>query len=78
MYGCNNSKQPEDTRILPYLLSKVSPIFSFESSRFGMQKSKESTARISLYKELKTCPNIFTMESTFCGMDKVTFIYIKL
>jgi len=34
-----------------------------------VQKSKESTARISLYKELKTCPCIFTMESSFSGMD---------
>ena len=24
---------------------------------------------MSLYKELKTCPNIFTMESTFSGVD---------
>ena len=71
MYGCNNVKAPEETRIFPYLLSKLSPFFSFEYSRFGIQKSKESTARISLYKELKTCPNIFTMESTFSGMDMV-------
>jgi len=34
-----------------------------------VQKSKESTARVSLYKELKTCPNIFTIESTFAGID---------
>ena len=33
------------------------------------EKSKESTARISLFKELKDCPNIFTMESTFSGVD---------
>lgn len=74
MYGCNNSKAPEETRIFPYLLSKLSPFFSFDYSRFGNQKSKESTARISVYKELKTCPNIFTMESTFSGMDMVSCI----
>ena len=39
------------------------------SCRFGVQKSKESTARVSLYKELRNCPNIFTMESTFSGVD---------
>ena len=71
MYGCNNSKAPEETRVFPYLLSKINPYFSFEESRFGIQKSKESTARISLYKELRTCPNIFTMESTFSGLDRV-------
>ena len=52
MYGCHNPKFPEETRIFPYLLSKISKFFSFESSRFGIQKTKESTARISLYKEL--------------------------
>lgn len=69
MYGCHNSKVPEETRIFPYLLGKISSYFSFDSSRFGNQKSKESTARMSLYKDLKNCPNIYTMESTFSGMD---------
>ena len=36
MYGCNNSKAPEETRVFPYLLSKVNPYFSFEDSRFGI------------------------------------------
>jgi len=70
MYGCNNSKKPEETRVFPYLLGKLSPYFAFDYSRFGNQKSKESTARISLYKELRNVPNIFTMESSFSGNDK--------
>jgi hypothetical protein len=78
MYGCNDPKKPEETRIFPYLLSKISPFFSFENSRFGVQKSKESTARVSLYKDLKTCPNIFTMESTFSGMDMVIILSINV
>jgi len=48
----------------------LNPFFSFENSRFGIQKSKESTARITLYKDLRTVPNIFTMESTFAGVDQ--------
>ena len=44
--------------------------FLFEYSRFGVQKSKESTARVALYKEFKnTVPNIYTMESSFAGLD---------
>lgn len=35
-----------------------------------MHTSKEATARISLMKELKTCPQVFTLESTFSGMDR--------
>lgn len=69
MYGCNNKVKPEECRVFPLMLSKMSQFFDFNSCRFGVQKSKESTARVSLYKELKTCPNIFTMESTFSGMD---------
>ena len=52
------------------MLSKISKYFDFTSCRFGVQKSKESTARVSVYKELGDCPNIFTLESTFAGVDQ--------
>ena len=68
MYGCNNKMRPEECRLFPLMLSKLSKFFHFGSCRFGVQKSKESTARVSLYKELKV-PNIFTLESTFSGVD---------
>lgn len=66
MYGCDYNKNPEICRLFPYILSKVSPVFSFEESRFGIQKAKESTLRVSLFKELKI-PNVFTLEASFCG-----------
>ena len=69
MYGCDIKGSPEDTRVFPLILSKISPLFDFSSSRFGVQKSKEATARVAVFKELKTCPLIYTMESTFSGMD---------
>jgi hypothetical protein len=69
MYGCSTPHAPEETRIFPYLLSKLCPYFSFEYSKFGVQKSKEATARVALFKELKNVSNIFTMESSFCGND---------
>jgi hypothetical protein len=34
-----------------------------------MNKSKDGTARIAMFKELNI-PNIFTMEASFCGADK--------
>ena len=34
-----------------------------------MQKEKEGTARVSLFKEFKTESCIYTMESTFGGLD---------
>ena len=69
MYGCNNKQFPAQCRVFPLILSKLNNCFNFSYCRFGVQKSKESTARVSLYKDLKTCPNIFTMESTFSGID---------
>lgn len=51
------------------MLSKLNPHFLFESSRFGIQKSKESTARVAMFKELKDTPCIYTLESSFAGVD---------
>lgn len=69
MYGNNYSDKPDTTRVFPYILSKLCDYFSFEQSRFSMHKSKESTARIAMWKEIKI-PNIFTMEASFCGADR--------
>lgn len=69
MYGNTNAENPEETRVFPYILSKLCDFFSFELSRFSMHKSKEATARISMWKEIKI-PTIYTMEASFCGADK--------
>ncbi len=71
MYGCNYPDFPEKTRIFPLILSKLCPFFSFDRSRFGVQKSKERTSRITLWRELGI-PNIFTMEASFFGCDTAT------
>ena len=80
MYGCNDPFDPTKTRIFPLILSKICPIFSFEKSRyevlmirFGVQKSKERTSRITLWRELKI-PNVYTMEASFHGCEKENFI----
>ena len=69
MYGCNRKENLGACRVFPFLMSKINPYFLFESSRFGVQKSKESTARVSLFKELRTVHCIYTMESSFAGVD---------
>ena len=68
MYGCNVPDHPEVTRMFPYILAKISHFFSYADCRFKMQKSKEATMRIALYKELRA-PNIYTLEASFCGND---------
>lgn len=69
MYGCDRKDDPQICRIFPFMLSKLNPYFMFESSRFGVQKSKAATARVALFKELKTTPCVYTMESSFAGVD---------
>ena len=49
-------------------LSKLCPFFVYGLSRFGNQRSKEATARIAMFNDLKI-PAIYTMESSFCGND---------
>lgn len=69
MYGCNRIEDAKVCRVFPLILSKLNPLFSFEDSRFGVQKDKAGTARVALFNELKTENCIYTMESTFCGAD---------
>lgn len=66
MYGCQIPGAPEETRLYPFILSKLCPFFSYGYSRFSCHKSKEATARIAMFNELKI-PAIYTMESSFCG-----------
>ena len=68
VYGCNKPEAPEQTRIFPLVLSKISSMFKYNLCSFRMQKSKESTLRISMYKELKVS-GVYTLESSFCGSD---------
>lgn len=69
MYGNNLKDKPHETRVFPYIMSKLCDFFSFEQSRFSMNRSKDGTARIAMFKELNI-PNIFTMEASFCGADR--------
>ena len=67
MYGNNYQKNPEATRLFPYILSKFEPqIFSFRKSKFSIEKEKDGTSRISLWKTLKI-PAVYTLETSLCG-----------
>ena len=68
MYGNNYPERPEDTRIFPYIMSKLCDYFSFNYCRFSTHKSKEATARMAIWKEVNI-PNVFTMEASFSGAD---------
>ena len=66
MYGCKDKADPIKPRIFPLLFSKQSSYFSFQDCRFNMQKSKEATARIQIYREVKK-PIFYTLETSFAG-----------
>lgn len=67
VYGCKSLGNPEDTKIFPYMLSKLNPHFTFDLSVFGAYKYKESTARVCLFRELQTVPAVYTLEASFSG-----------
>jgi hypothetical protein len=77
MYGCHNFSIPEQTRVFPLLLSRLSEPFEFPLCSFKMQKTKESTLRITMFKEL-SIPNVFTLESSFAGHNDHHFSAIDL
>jgi len=73
MYGCEqresrSSEARLSERILPRLLWENALVFAFEDCSFAMQKSKDTTARVVVAKELGIA-NSYTMEASFCGAN---------
>ncbi|XP_066500023.1 cytosolic carboxypeptidase 1 isoform X3 [Hoplias malabaricus] len=56
-------------RTLPKLLSQLAPAFSLASCSFVVERSKESTARVVVWREIGV-QRSYTMESTLCGCDQ--------
>ncbi|XP_047451247.1 cytosolic carboxypeptidase 2 isoform X2 [Mugil cephalus] len=69
MYGCNNRSDASlklHERVFPLMMSKnASNKFSFKSCKFRVQKSKEGTGRIAMWR--LGIKNSYTMEATFGG-----------
>ncbi|XP_031226768.1 cytosolic carboxypeptidase 2 isoform X4 [Mastomys coucha] len=68
LYGChsNNHKHWLHERVFPLMLSKNAPDkFSFDSCNFKVQKCKEGTGRVVMWR--MGIINSYTMESTFGG-----------
>ena len=56
-------------QVLPRLLDSTAPVFSFKSCSFVVEKSKEATARVVVWRQLGVARS-YTMESTYCGADQ--------
>ncbi|XP_023118182.2 cytosolic carboxypeptidase 2 isoform X2 [Amphiprion ocellaris] len=69
MYGCNNRGDASlrlHERVFPLMMSKnASNKFSFKSCKFRVQRSKEGTGRIVMWR--LGIKNSYTMEATFGG-----------
>ncbi|XP_069888429.1 cytosolic carboxypeptidase 2 [Dipodomys merriami] len=68
LYGCNNKDRRHwlHERVFPLMLSKNIPDkFSFHSCNFKVQKCKEGTGRVVMWR--MGIQNSYTMESTFGG-----------
>ncbi|XP_068595948.1 cytosolic carboxypeptidase 2-like [Brachionichthys hirsutus] len=69
MYGCNsqgNASLKPHERIYPLMMSKnATNKFSFKSCKFRVQKSKEGTGRVTMWR--LGIKNSYTMEATFGG-----------
>lgn len=75
MYGCNSNKSEKNhkeinlkAKIVPTLLSQHNVHFSLKNSHFKMNRSKESTARIVMFKQLSII-NSYTVETSFFGSE---------
>ncbi|CAB1319461.1 unnamed protein product, partial [Coregonus sp. 'balchen'] len=64
MYGCSLKETT-----LPKILSQMAPAFSMASCSFVVERSKEATARVVVWREIGV-QRSYTMESTLCGCDQ--------
>ena len=70
MYGCcsedDDINKNAEIRLIPLIMSQMNKNFSYMFSRFQVEKCKETTARIVLFKELGLL-NSYTCEASFFG-----------
>ncbi|KAL2724042.1 cytosolic carboxypeptidase 1-like isoform X1 [Vespula squamosa] len=80
LFGCSRSSswsaadrakpdQPVQYLILPHLMQRVSPAFALPLCSFKVERNKESTARVAIWRQLGVSKS-YTMESSFCGCDQ--------
>eukprot|EP01017_Pseudomicrothorax_dubius_P030176 TRINITY_DN3736_c0_g1_i4.p1 TRINITY_DN3736_c0_g1~~TRINITY_DN3736_c0_g1_i4.p1 ORF type:complete len:304 (+),score=75.68 TRINITY_DN3736_c0_g1_i4:107-1018(+) len=78
-YGCSGKDTKKREHVIPLLMSKNCEVFSYKDCSFALQKDREATARIALWRELSII-NCYTLEISFSGSDqgKYQFIHFNL
>ena len=71
LFYCNHKENKKICSLFPYLCSKLSNIISFQQSTFSMPKYKNSTERLTLFRELEdnNNNNIVALETSFFGTN---------
>ncbi|XP_012227413.1 cytosolic carboxypeptidase 1-like isoform X2 [Linepithema humile] len=80
LFGCSRSgswsaadrakpDQPVQYLMLPHLMQRTSPAFALPLCSFKVERNKESTARVAVWRQLGVSRS-YTMESSFCGCDQ--------
>lgn len=74
-YGCSYKNYEQEgriknaqLRIIPLLCCQRNSLFSLKDSRFNIEKCKEATARVVVFKEMNIM-NSFTLECSFFGKE---------
>ena len=66
IYGNTSSEIEEDVKLFPFIMSKICEPFWYRYCKFRVQRHKESTARVAMWKNLPIF-NVFTLEASFWG-----------
>ncbi|VVC94893.1 unnamed protein product, partial [Leptidea sinapis] len=79
-YGCAGAEswcstdrmgldEPVKYLMLPALMHRISPAFALGSCSFRIERERESTARVTVWRHLGVTRS-YTMEASFCGFDR--------
>ena len=74
IYGCHKAANGSfctwtKVRLLPRIYAKLTPMFYYRNSRFGVKDDKQRTARVVVWKEFGVT-NSFTLESSIYGYPR--------
>ncbi|KAM9710994.1 cytosolic carboxypeptidase 4 [Dama dama] len=67
--GTSNLLENVSYRTLPKILDKLAPAFTMSSCSFLVEKSRASTARVVVWREMGVSRS-YTMESSYCGCNQ--------
>ncbi|XP_057576702.1 cytosolic carboxypeptidase 4 [Hippopotamus amphibius kiboko] len=67
--GTSNLLEDVSYRMLPKILDKLAPAFTMSSCSFLVEKSRASTARVVVWREMGVSRS-YTMESSYCGCNQ--------